>query len=103
MTKHTPGPWISSETHPHRPTNPGADICATDNTNVAIVFCDGTDVTAKQCAANARLIATSPRLLEAIKPLAFSSPDNPPLGVPPDDWKQAVLEARAALREAREG
>ena len=41
------------------------------------------------------------RLIEAIKPLAFSGDDNPPPGIDPDDWHHAVVNARKALAAAR--
>lgn len=48
-----------------------------------------------------RLFAAAPDLYQAIKPLAFSSPDIPPNDVDPADWRSAVLAARAAMLKAR--
>jgi len=52
-------------------------------------------------AAYARLFAAAPNLYQAIKPLAFSSPDNPPPGVHPNHWRDAVSAAREAMAKAR--
>jgi hypothetical protein len=50
----------------------------------------------------ARLFAAAPDLYQAIKPLAFSGPSNPPPDIDPNDWRLAVLAARAAMQKARE-
>lgn len=49
----------------------------------------------------ARLFAAAPDLYQAIKPLAFSSPDLPPKDIDPNDWRGAVIAARAAMAKAR--
>lgn len=41
------------------------------------------------------------RLIEAIKPLAFSAAENPPPGIDPDDWHHAVAAARKELAAAQ--
>jgi len=41
------------------------------------------------------------RLIEAIKPLAFSAAEIPPPGVELDDWHHAVVEARKELAAAQ--
>ncbi len=49
-----------------------------------------------------RLFAAAPDLYQAIKPLAFSSPDLPPKDIDPNDWRGAVIAARAAMAKARD-
>jgi hypothetical protein len=49
----------------------------------------------------ARLFAAASDLYQAIKPLAFSSPDIPPPGVHPQHWRDAVSAARQAMAKAR--
>jgi len=90
----TPGPWRISDAFPatvYAGSYEGSDIrIVSDRAN----FND-------EDAANASLISAAPALFEAIKPLAFSSQWDPPVGVEKADWEAAVLAAREALRLAR--
>lgn len=49
----------------------------------------------------ARLFAAAPDLYQAIRPLAFASPDSPPPGVHPNVWRNAVSAALEAMTKAR--
>jgi hypothetical protein len=73
-TQHTPGPWNAGRQH----TDTGnIDIAAQAiDSPVAIATCEewgyGGKVSRKEAAANARLIATAPELLNALRECAFS-------------------------------
>ena len=81
MSKHTPGPWIAD----------GAQIFTSD-TNVAQA--NGYRIDRETVAANARLIAAAPELLEALQKIA---------GNTYDEWTNgadAARIARAAIAKA---
>jgi hypothetical protein len=71
MTKHTPGPW-RLETH-SRSAN-GSDLIVTDGAGAYTVagccYLDTGVKSAEEAAANARLIAAAPDLLDQLKGMA---------------------------------
>lgn len=74
MSKHTPGPWFHYDDTPRRIH--GHEIAATGKT-VARIYCTKGDEA--EDAANARLIAAAPDLLEALEWIVnnhFSDPGN---------------------------
>ena len=82
MTKHTPGPWVKDMNEVYGPEN------------LPVADCNGRTV--QECNANARLIAASPDLLEALEGLVLEK-DYPGMSEPERQLHQA---ARAAIAKA---
>lgn len=87
MSKHTPGPWIAKGDNVYEENEPGR-IAKT---------CGGTD---EQAAANARLIAAAPDLLEALKLQKCFQCDE---SEPDDEVCDACRAKRAAIAKAERG
>lgn len=88
-TKHTPGPWkVSSYGTPH------LKVFANDGAHVASVNYGDVDMNTQ--AANARLIAAAPELLEALSAMvhAYTSTDG-------NAQCAALAKAEAAFRKAQ--
>ena len=67
MSKHTPGPWFVEDNDRAISSNAATDIALVNMANIRYGW-DGPDfLTASHRAANARLIAAAPELLEALK------------------------------------
>ena len=64
QAQHTPGPWIATEWHDIRDNGHGFDVGGhpDHNAGLSAAVYSGPD-----CAANARLIAAAPELLEALE------------------------------------
>lgn len=108
-TKHTPGPWLLRTT----PTSAGlCHIVSAADWRGAFIYGDGIRKgvddalpKAQELAANARLIAAAPDLLEALQEMvagdAEAIEDAKRLGVPfPDEMLAAYHKARAAIAKA---
>lgn len=109
MTKHTPGPWLFRTA----PTSAGlCHIVSAADWKGAFIYGDGIRKgvddalpKAQELAANARLIAAAPDLLEALQEMvagdAEAIEDAKRLGVPfPDEMLAAYHKARAAIARA---
>ena len=69
MSKHTPGPWFVEDNDRAISSNAATDIALVNMANIRYGW-DGPDfLTASHRAANARLIAAAPDLLEALEDL----------------------------------
>jgi hypothetical protein len=91
MSKHTPGPWHIDPIKAH--ANGNRRIMAEQCTPVAVV--------PEHLAADARLIAAAPDLLEALKAMLNHTADLDPMqGYPPEEDFSAVKQARAAIDKA---
>ena len=91
MSKHTPGPWASNE----YTTSVSVPLKAVDCERIgfSIVFVNGHR--GKEAAANARLIAAAPELLEALKEIVDAADGA--------GWEQldpSFKKARAAIAKA---
>ena len=108
-TKHTPGPWLFRTA----PTSAGlCHIVSAADWKGAFIYGDGIRKgvddalpKAQELAANARLIAAAPDLLEALQEMvagdAEAIEDAKRLGVPfPDEMLAAYHKARAAIARA---
>ena len=84
---HTPGPWESKQESAYVPAQVWAD-----GRQLAEVY--GEDRATR--AANARLIAAAPELLEALEALLIGHEE----GATPSEWFE---QARAAIRKAKGG
>ena len=91
--KHTPGPWINHGRIPQNGGLPHSSVGA--KTLLARVYSEAYgDI--KQEAANARLIAAAPDLLEALNAMLTH------MGMDEDEWSKPTFEqARAAIAKAR--
>ena len=66
--KHTPGPWIAEETSPHSEMDMPAAFDISDGITItAVVYCTSNSERSDKAAANARLIAAAPELLDELK------------------------------------
>jgi hypothetical protein len=89
---HTPGPWFVDEDD-----RPGMEWNRYSGPQLAVCFMAHSDGKApERDAANARLIAAAPELLEALRKLVEM--DNAGMGV--NGWDEAFDAARAAIAAA---
>lgn len=109
MSEHTPGPWETYRGgHAYTyPDSPQAEIhILADERDVEIASCVRRDIPKDQHAANARLIAAAPELLEALVALLDSDvyADGEGLvsvsGGSTSENEEAVKAARAAIAKA---
>ncbi len=76
----------------------GIDIGAEDGDNIAIVFFDKHDHTAKEIRQRANLICAAPELLKALKSLVADLVDNDEEGL--IEHAEPMIAARAAIARA---
>lgn len=102
MSKHTPGPWLAEfgEAYRVRAQQDGGQVAIM--MNMKGQFGLGERRTGKEVAANARLIAASPDLLEAAKFVLAWYEAEDDHSKEPDFWKRVAMSrnSEAALRAA---
>ena len=111
-TQHTPGPWLvvnttdvftglgaSTRDGVHADANDGWRIADCD---VAVAFVDGVEIEMgyAEKKANARLIAASPDLLDALPLLLLEVDESAIAGAKDYGWPVAVQKSRAAIAKA---
>lgn len=112
MSKHTPGPWVIWEDHaaiyagpvkenlPHTISGYRKEICECDPDGALDGFSDEDDIAEQEeVIANARLIASSPDLLEALESLLGAE------WMVSHDWggdrSLVIKQAQAAIAKAK--
>lgn len=100
--QHTPGPWSfqASAAHGYRiRTSASTSSLKFGSGDIGVVFFAGSGRSAEQCKADAKLIAASPRLFDALETLV----DALASGAGLDFIEAFVRDASAALEEASPG
>ncbi len=92
--KHTPGPWVKSQYNHYLA---GIDVGADNGANIAFVTHDVHDRNRQETEANARLIASAPILLEALKCLYKEANISGLV-----DQDPSMRQARAAIAKAED-
>jgi hypothetical protein len=93
-TKHTPGPWNLKQTHTPGPWCIMDNVIYSDDDTAVCMITSYRDMTPRQ-AANARLIASAPALLEALQWALAQIEDDLDL-----DHQAALAKAQAAIAKA---
>lgn len=94
MSKHTPGPWVAQiDKHIKRGRKPLPRMALVMVGGGQAIDCTYSGVDFEESAANARLIAAAPEMLEALKAALGFLEDEGVLGDLPDEMRAAIAKA----------
>ena len=99
-TKHTPGPWTADKLQDRDTFNIFANGFVSAMCQVSRMENSTRSTSGNETAANARLIAAAPDLLEALQDLFGADMEHVLMGDGKDDQIEAIAKARAAIAKA---